>query len=120
MATLPKAAYDDNQIVTKVAPKYDGTGDARRIIGIIVDIMLLFDNCARVPVTILGADISKFPAAEVVHERNLKMDFLKAHFTDLVISFSGGDFGSIRYKGTASGIEFVNLLPASNTANPKI
>lgn len=120
MATLPYASHGDTHVVTKIAPKYEGSGDARHIVGGVADIMLLFDNCARVPVTILGLDPAKLPSPEVVTERNLKMDFLKARFTDLVITFSGGDYGAIRYKGTASGIEFLNLTPAApSTPAPK-
>lgn len=113
MATLPYASHGDTHAVTKIAPKYEGNGDARHIVGCVADIMLLFDNCARVPVTILGLDPAKLPSPEAVTGRNLKMDFLKARFTDLVITFSGGDYGAIRYKGTANGIEFLNLTPAA-------
>lgn len=115
MARLPKAAHGDTHIVTKIAPKYEGSGESRHVVGSVADIMLLFDNCARVPVTILGLDVTKLPSPEVVTERNVKQDFLKARFTDLEITFSGGDFGAIRYKGTASGVEFLNLTPITST-----
>ena len=111
-STLPHAAHGDCHAVIKVSPKYEGSGDARHIVGTSIDIMLLFDNCARVPVTIIGQDPMKLPSPEVVTEHNMKMNFLKARFTDLVITFSGGDYGTIRYKGTASGVEFLNLTPA--------
>lgn len=48
----------------------------------------------------------------------MKLDFLKARFSDLVITFSGGDYGAIRYKGTATGVEFLNLTLAG-TASAK-
>lgn len=115
--TLPYAAHGDTHIVTQITPKYEGSGDTRHIVGGVTDIILLFDNCARVPVTILGVDPSKLPSPEVVTERNMKMDFLKARFTDLEITFSGGEFGTIRYKGTASGVEFLNLTPAPGSAS---
>lgn len=35
------------------------------------------------------------------------MDFLKVRFTDLVITFSGGDYGAINYRGTASNVEIL-------------
>lgn len=114
MANLPKEAHGDTLIVTKASPKYEGSGEARHIVGGQFNGLLLFDNCAQVPITIPGMDVTKLPAPEVVTERNMKMDFLKARFTDLVITFSGGDYGAIRYKGTASGIEFLNLTPATN------
>lgn len=108
MATLPFAAHGDTLPVVKIALKYEGAGDARHIAGTTVTALLLFDNCAQVPITIPGLDASKLPAPEVVTERNMKLDFIKARFTDLVISFSGGDYGAIRYRGTASGIEILN------------
>ncbi len=119
MANLPKEAHGDTLLVTKVSPKYEGSGDARHTVGSIVDGMLLFDNCARVPITILGLDASKLPSPEVVTERNMKMDFLKARFSDLVITFSGGDYGAIRYKGTASGVEFLNSTSAPGVSSVK-
>ena len=116
-STLPFAAHGDTLAVTKIVPKYEGSGEARHVVGSQVTGLLLFDNCAQVPITIPGLDASKLPGPEVVTERNLKMDFLKARFTDLVITFCGGDYGAIRYKGTASGIEFLNLV--SGTTSPK-
>lgn len=108
MATLPFAAHGDTLPIVKIASKYEGARDARHTAGTIATAMLLFDNCAQVPITIPGLDASKLPAPEVVTERNMKLDFIKARFTDLVISFSGGDYGAIRYRGTASGIEILN------------
>ena len=108
MATLPPPAHGDTLPIVKIVPKYEGSGDARHIAGTTVTALLLFDNCAQVPISIPGLDAAKLPAPEVVTERNMKLDFIKARFTDLVISFSGGDYGAIRYKGTASGIEILN------------
>lgn len=119
MATLPHAAHGDTHVVVKIGPKYEGSGDARHVIGVVAEIILLFDNCAHVPITILGLDAAKLPAPEVVAERNMRLDFLKARFSDLVITFSGGDYGAIRYKGTASGVEFLNLTPAPGATAPK-
>lgn len=112
MSTLPFAAHGDTLAVSKISPKYEGSGEARHIVGTQVTALLLFDNCAQVPITIPGLDASKLPSPEVVTERNMNLNFLKARFTDLVITFSGGDYGAIRYKGTASGVEFLNLTPA--------
>ncbi len=108
MATLPFAAHGDTLPIVKISPKYVGSGDARHIEGTAINALLLFDNCAQVPITIPGLDVAKLPAPEVVTERNMKLNFIQARFTDLVISFSGGDYGAIRYKGTASGIEILN------------
>ncbi len=118
MAILPFAAHGDTFSVVKIGSKYEGTGENRRIVGAQCHGLLLFDNCAQVPITIPGLDASKLPGPEVVTERNMKMDFLKARFTNLVISYSGGDYGAIRYKGTASGVEFLNLT-APGSASPK-
>lgn len=43
----------------------------------------------------------------VIYERNVSLNFLKVRFTDLVVTFSGGDYGAIRYKGTATGAEII-------------
>lgn len=108
MATLPFASHGDTLPLVKIAPKYEGSGDARHVVGTVFTALLLFDNCAQVPITVLGLDASKLPDPEVVTERNMKLNFIQARFTDLVISFSGGDYGAIRYRGTASGIEILN------------
>lgn len=108
MATLPFAAHGDTLPIVKITQKQEGSGDARHPVGVIVTGLLPFDACAQVPITILGMDISKLPTPEIVTERNTKLDFFKARFTDLVISFSGGDYGAIRYRGTASGVEILN------------
>lgn len=108
MATLPFAAHGDTLPIVKIAPKYEGAGDARHIAGTTVTALLLFDNCATVSITIPGLDAAKLPAPEVVTERNMKLDFIKARFADLVISFSGGDYGAIRYRGAANGVEILN------------
>ena len=108
MATLPFTAHGDTLVISKISPKYEGNGDTRHVAGSVVTALLLFDNCAQVPITIPGLDAAKLPAPEVVTERNMKLNFIQARFTDLVISFSGGDYGAIRYRGTASGIEILN------------
>lgn len=108
MATLPFAAHGDTLPVVKLAPKYEGVGEARHVVGVQATVLLLFDGCAQAPITVLGMDPSKFPNPEAVTDRNMKLDFMKARFTNLVISFSGGDYGSIHYRGTASGIEIIN------------
>lgn len=116
MATLPLAAHGDTLPIIKIAQKFEGSGDARHITGAQLTGLLLFDNCAQVPITISGLDASKLPSPEVVTERNMSLNFIKARFTDLVITFSGGDFGAIRYKGTANGVEFLNLAPSNPPA----
>lgn len=114
MATLPFAAHGDTLPVVKLAPKYEGVGEARHVVGVQATVLLLFDGCAQAPITVLGMDPAKLPTLELMTERNIKLDFIKARFTGLTISFSGGDYGSIRYRGTASGIEFLNLAPVPN------
>lgn len=111
MAQLPYAAHGDTIPVVKVGPKYEGSGEARHLIGAVTDGMLLFDSCAHVPITIRDLDPTSLPSPEFFTERNMKMDFVLARFQNLVITFSGGDYGAIRYKGTASGVEFLNLNP---------
>ncbi len=106
---LPAVAHGDTLPVVKIAPKYEGSGTARHIVGSQLTALLLFDNCAPVPITILGLDASTLPSPETVQERNLNLQFLMGKFQNLVITFSGGDYGAIRYKGTATGLEFVNL-----------
>ena len=108
---LPYAAHGDTLPVTKIETAYAGTGEARHVVGAKAIAMLLFDHCAHVPITIPGLDIAKLPTNDFVTERNMKMQFLVARFRDLVIEFSGGDYGAVRYKGTASGVEFLNLTP---------
>ncbi len=112
MAQLPFAAHGDTLPVVKISTKYEGSGAARHEVGVQFNALLLFDNCAQVPITVPGLDIAKFPSAEVVTQRNMKMQFFVARFRDLTITFSGGDFGVIRYKGTATGVEFLNLTQA--------
>lgn len=107
MATLPHAAHGDVLPVVKIGPKYEGKGEARHIVGTQLSALLLFDNCACVTITILGLDPTSFPAPEVVTERNMKLDFLKVRFANLVITFTGGDYGSITYRGTASNAEII-------------
>lgn len=118
MAQLPFVAHGDTLPVVKIATKYEGSGPVRREVGTQFNALLLFDNCTQVPITVPGLDIAKFPSADVVTQRNMKMQFLVARFHDLVISFSGGDYGTIRYKGTATSAELLNLTPAPAQAAP--
>lgn len=117
-STLPFAAHGDTLPVVKITTKYEGSGPARHEAGVQLNALLLFDHCAQVPITVPGLDITKFPSTEVVTQRNMKMQFLVARFRDLAITFSGGDYGAIRYKGTASGVEFLNLNPAPTQPAP--
>lgn len=116
MAFLPHAAYGDNLPVVKVEKAYQGKGEARHEVGSKLTAMLLFDCCAPVQITIPSLDISKLPSSEVVSARNQKMQFLVARFRDLEITFRGGDFGTVVYSGTASGVEFLNLNPPTPPA----
>lgn len=118
MAQLPFAAHGDTLPVVKISTKYEGSGAARHEVGVQFNALLLFDNCAQVPITIPGLDISKFPAAEVVTQRNQKLQFLVARFRDLTIIFRGGDYGSVHYSGSATGVEFLNLTPAPAQTAP--
>lgn len=121
-STLPFAAHGDTLPVVKIVPKYEGEGNNRRVIGIQCDALLLFDHCTRVPITVIGAEASTLPSNEILTERNMKLQLVLARFQNLVVSFSGGDYGSIRYKGTATGIEVLNpTLPPvqSNSAVAK-
>lgn len=115
-STLPRAAVGDTLPVIKCEPAFKGRGEARQEIGSKVTAMLLFDNCAQVPITMLGLDSSKLPTPEVVSARNQKMQFLVARFHNLEVSFRGGDYGAVIYSGTASGIEFLNLNPPTPPA----
>lgn len=118
MPKLPSVAHGDTQPIVKIGPKSEGQGPTRHVTGSQITIMLLFDNCAQVPVAIPGLDASMLPSPELVTERNMKMDFLVARFRDLSITYSGGDYGAIRYKGTASGVEFLNLNPSTAQNGP--
>lgn len=111
MPRMPKAAHGDKFAIVKVGDKKEGSGDARRVIGAELTALLLFDNCAPVKFVIPGLDAKTLPDPETVNERNMKMDFLMARLTDPVIEYSGGDYGAVRYKGTATGVEFLNLTP---------
>lgn len=113
MAFLPFAAHGDTLLVVKIAPKHEGRDAARHIIGSELIGLLLFDSCAQVPIVIPGLDHTTLPAPEVMTERNIKMDFLKVRFQNLSISFRGGDFGAVHYKGTASGVELLNPTPSA-------
>lgn len=116
-STLPFAAHGDTLPVVKISPKFEGSGAARREIGTQFNALLLFDNCAQVPITVPGLDASAMPSPELVSERNLSLKFLTAKFQNMIITFSGGDFGAIRYKGTATGVEFLNLNPPQAQAS---
>lgn len=117
MAQLPFAAHGDTLPVVKIASKYEGSGPARHEAGVQFNALLLFDNCATVPIVVPGLDIAKFPSADVVTQRNMKLQFFVARFRNLVITFSGGDYGTVRYKGTATGVELLNLTPAPAQPN---
>lgn len=108
---LPHAAHGDTLAAVDIRVKYEGSGPARHVVGTQIDCLLTFDRCARVPITILGLDASTLPGSELVDERNQNLQFLLVRFQNLVITFSGGDYGSIRYKGTATAVEFLNLTP---------
>lgn len=62
MSMLPSAAHGDTLPVVKLEKAYKGRGEARQEIGSKVTAMLLFDNCAQVPITIAGLDVSKLPS----------------------------------------------------------
>lgn len=111
MSILPFAAHGDTLPVVKISTKYEGSGAARHEIGTQLNALLLFDSCAQVPITVQGLDVSQMPSPELVSERNMSLKFLVAKFQNLAIAFSGGDYGAIRYKGTATGVEFLNLNP---------
>lgn len=106
-STLPQAAYSNEIVVTKIEPHNEGKNENRHVVGVRFRGLLLFDGCAHVSIVVRGLDPAKFPAPEVVTERNMKLDFLKVRFTDLVITFTAGDYGAIRYTGTASGAEII-------------
>ena len=118
MAQLPFAAHGDTLPVVKISTKYEGSGAARHEVGVQFNALLLFDNCAQVPITIPGLDISKFPSTEVVTQRNQKLQFLVAKFYNLVVTFSGAEYGRINYRGTATGVDFLNLNPAPAQSAP--
>lgn len=108
MAVLPFVAHGDTFAVVQIEPKYEGKGEARRIIGTKFHALLPFDFCARVPITIEGLNPDSFPAPEVVTERNMQLKFLMAKFQNLVISFRGVDtYGTVSYRGTASDAEII-------------
>lgn len=115
---LPPIAYGDTLYVANAQEKFKGKDAARHSIGVEVDVILLFDHLAHVPILIEGFDVKQLPAPEVISEHNMKLDLIKARFKDLRITFSGGDFGAIRYAGTATGVEFLNLTPAPGGGAP--
>ena len=116
---LPNIVYGETLPIVKITPKYEGEGPNRRGIGVQCDALLLFDHCAHVPIVVTGADASKLPSNEILTERNMKLQFMIARFQNLVITYSGGDYGSIRYKGTATGVEVLNPVAASvQTSSP--
>ena len=117
--TLPPAAHGSKLPVVKIAPKYEGKGEARHIIGSELTGLLSFDGMAAVPIVIPGLDVATLPSQEAVTERNMRLDLLVGDFQGLVIEFSGGDFGTVRYTGRATGVMFTNQTPASGSASPK-
>lgn len=108
MATLPFQAHGDTLPVVRVEQAKEGPKDNRQVIGSKLIALLLFDSCAQVPIVIRGLDISQLPAPEVFIQHNLRMNFVMAKFSNLIVSFSGSDFGTIRYSATASGVEFIS------------
>ena len=116
--TLPAAAHGDTLPIVKIAPKYEGKGDARHIVGTELTALLPFDNMAPAPIVIPGLDAATLPTPETVTERNMQLALLMGKFQGLVIEYSGGDYGSIRYKGRATGVTFTNLT-APGTSSPK-
>lgn len=118
--TLPAAAHGDTLPIVKIAPKYEGKGDARHIVGTELTALLPFDNMAPAPIVIPGLDAATLPTPETVTERNMQLALLMGKFQGLVIEYSGGDYGSIRYKGRATGVTFTNLTSAApSTPGPK-
>lgn len=107
MAILPHTAHGDVLPIVRISLKYEGKGEVRHIVGTQLHALPLFGNCAQASISIVGLDPASFPASEVIAERNMKMDFLKIRFIDLVITFSGGDYGAISYRGTASNAEII-------------
>lgn len=110
-STLPRAAVGDTLPVIKIEPAFKGRGEARQEIGSKLTCMLLFDNCAHVPITIPGLDSSKLPSPDIVTERNMKLQFLVARFRGLEVTYRGGDWGAVVYSAAATGVEFLNLSP---------
>lgn len=106
--TLPHAAHGDVLPVVKIAPKFEGKGDTRHVIGTELTVLLTFDALAAAPVVIAGLDASALPSPEIVAAHNMKLDLLLGKFDGLTIEFSGGDFGAVRYKGTARGVTFAS------------
>lgn len=109
---LPFLAHGSKLPVSKTSPRYEGKGDARHIVGSELTVLLPFDGMAQVPIVIPNLDPTTLPAQETITERNMKLDMLIGDFQNLVIEFSGGDFGAVRYKGRATGVTFTNLTPA--------
>lgn len=107
-STLPYSAHGNELVVTKIDPKYEGKGENRHIVGAQLRALMLFDGCAHATIVVMGIDPAKFPPPEVITEHNMKLNFLKVRFSDLVITFSGGDYGAIIYRGTASGAEVIH------------
>lgn len=116
---LPYAAHGSKVPVAKISPKYEGKGDARRHVGSEFTGLLPFDGMAPVPIVIPGLDSSTLPSQETITERNMKLDMIVGDFQGLVIEFSGGDYGAVRYKGRATGVTFTNLTPAPGTTSTK-
>lgn len=116
---LPYAAHGSKVPVAKISPKYEGKGDARRLVGSEFTGLLPFDGMAPVPIVIPGLDMAALPTQEAITDRNMKLDLLVGDFQGLVIEFSGGDYGAVRYKGRATGVTFPNLTPTPGNAASK-
>lgn len=116
--TLPPTAHGSKLPVVKIGPKYEGKGEARRLIGVELAGLLPFDGMAAVPIVIPNLDIATLPTQEAITEHNMRLDLLVGDFQGLVIEFSGGDYGAVRYTGRATGVTFPNLNAPSST-NPK-
>lgn len=117
---LPAVAHGDRLPVVKAGPKYEGRGENRRLIGSELTALLPFDNLTAVPIVIPGLDAATLPSPETIGEHNQRLNLLLGKFQGLVIEFSGGDFGTVRYKGRASSVTFENLsMSGSNAAGGK-
>lgn len=116
--TLPPAAHGPKLPVVRISPKYEGKGDARRLIGVELAGLLPFDGMSAVPIVIPNLDVTTLPSQETITEHNMKLDLLVGDFQGLVIEFSGGDYGAVRYTGYAKGVSFPSLT-APGSASPK-
>ena len=106
---MPFAAHGDTLPAVKAEGKMKGRGDDRKCIGAEITVLLTADSCAHVPIVIEGYDMTRLPDRLSFQNHNVKLSFIQAKFKDLVIEFSGGDYGAIRYSGRATNVEFLNL-----------